>query len=274
MSFRDLKFKLNPYFSPVKQQELVVKIEELNGTLSEALTETTIFITDTMFYPQELFPTLMATTTFIDQSYFHKVKYNIEHYSPDKKMIFSGFKVHSTINSENEIIYGGVEAFGGQYTLEYSPDITHLITHNFDDLAKKSIAAGIKVITPEYFDDCFKLQQKCSDEHYIFPNPNIYSSDIFNLLGVKQKRLKSITKADDPRFLAPFLIYIDPILYPDQLFSASTSDNVPPPTSQEQPRWIKNIISFGGRLTIDIDQSNLVITDIQSTIYQKVIKIN
>ena len=104
-------------------------------------------------------------------------------YSTNPRMIFSGFVVHFYQADEDEIvIYGGVTALGGQYQIELERDVTHIITRCWDPKFAALVESGVKVITPEYFDDCFRLGLKCDDKHYIYPHPVIYSSRILEMV--------------------------------------------------------------------------------------------
>jgi hypothetical protein len=136
------------------------------------------------------------------------------------------------------------------------------------ELCQNAIREGIKVILPEYFDDCFRLGQICNDVHYLFPNPAIYKSDLVDLLNVKSisRSASKLSPVDpNPQFLAHQVIFIDPDLFPDPVESKNP---------EELPRWIKLILVFGGKLTSKLANATIAITDIQSKIYEQVFRVD
>ncbi len=73
-------------------------IHDLEGTIVFEWTSSTIVISDTLALPQPLeqhFDQLrLATPLWIEHTHRHSKVYQIEHYSPDPKMIFTGFIVY------------------------------------------------------------------------------------------------------------------------------------------------------------------------------------
>ena len=124
-----------------------------------------------------------ATTSWIKVMDRLKKFVEPKFYSTDPRLIFSGFVVHFYQADEDEIvIYGGVTALGGQYQIELERDVTHIITRCWDPKFAPLVESGVKVITPEYFDDCFRLGLKCDEKHYIYPHPVIYSGRILEIV--------------------------------------------------------------------------------------------
>jgi hypothetical protein len=128
-------------------------------------------------------------------------------------------------------------------------------------LCKNAIRDGIKVILPEYFDDCFRLGQICQDEHYLFPEPGIYKLDLAELLNVKTLSRSSSKPSIDPnpKFLDNQVIYADPLLISE--------------SQQVLPRLFKNVIFYGAKLTTVLMNATIVITDIRSVVFEQVILI-
>jgi hypothetical protein len=252
-------FKLNPFLSLKSTQKMIKMINELNGIFGD---EFHYFITENESYPSEMTvaKSKMVTPLWIESIFKNKKYYSPEFYSPDIYKIFSGYIVHchGIDTSDTEMIYGGIQVYGGQWREEYDNDITHLIVKDdASSLCKQSSAMGIKVIAPEYFDDCFKIERKCDDSMYLFPNPMIYRDEI------ELYKEKPFIADGSPMFLKDIIIYIDPLLI------QSVDDSV-----AHLPRWIHNTISFGAEITKDINKSSIAITDIQNDTYRKALDLN
>ncbi|EGV65847.1 hypothetical protein CANTEDRAFT_129299 [Yamadazyma tenuis ATCC 10573] len=83
-------------------------------------------------------------------------------------------------NSDKEIIYGGVKAFGGMYLDMLTSYTTHLITTDLEN--DKSILAcssevDIKIVTPNWIDDCFKMGRKVSEKEYYLEVDNLADNE-------------------------------------------------------------------------------------------------
>ena len=127
-----------------------------------------------------------VTPDWIKAMCIHGKYYDPKYYSAHPKKIFSGFIVHcDTEVSDSDIIYGGVAALGGQYRMEFDMDVTHYIVCNWKPRLKALLETGMLIITPEYFDDCFRLGLKCNDSHYVYPDPIIYTHDILSMMEMK-----------------------------------------------------------------------------------------
>lgn len=94
-------------------------------------------------------------------------------YSPDPKL----FLKHCFIcigddvpNSDKEIIYGGVKAFGGLYLDMLTSHTTHLITNDINSdkaILATSCDVDIKIVSPNWIDDCFKMGKKLNEDKYL-----------------------------------------------------------------------------------------------------------
>jgi hypothetical protein len=146
---KQTRLVLNPYIPPLKLNLLKSMIHDLGGEIVQDWDPDTICITDSLSLPPELeshFDQLkLATSQWIQAIHKHQKIYQLEHFSPDPKMIFSGFIVYGhklmQENGDLQTLYGGVEAFGGQWRLKFHQDVTHVVAYNDDDVL--SINIGI-----------------------------------------------------------------------------------------------------------------------------------
>ncbi|KAL2917184.1 regulator of Ty1 Transposition [Polyrhizophydium stewartii] len=149
-----------------------------------------------------------------------------EFYSPDPNMFFSGVVVFCDEQiplGDVEVLYGGVEAFGGQWRTQAGPDVTHVVvlqdrTEEYADLVS---AGHAKLILPHYFDDCFLFRRRCPDDAYLFPNPRLLSLNLDDAAPVRRAdgSVRSSTPdsydrvAQEPEFvLSGQTVFFDPTL--------------------------------------------------------------
>ncbi|KAG4300874.1 hypothetical protein PCANB_002779 [Pneumocystis canis] len=125
----------------------------------------------------------IVNTNWVEASLRRKHLQNIKYFSADPRHFFTGFMilcVELPLGDENAI-YEGVSAFGGQCTKVLSRSVTHIITlHMNHEICKQVLKRpdlGIKILLPHWFDDCLK-HSRCVDETpYLFPNPSIFNAD-------------------------------------------------------------------------------------------------
>lgn len=108
-------------------------------------------------------------------------------YNPDPKFFLKDTFVCVADNlpvGDKEAIYGGVRAFGGQYLDDLTRYTTHLIAMDMNN-DKSVIAASainttqdngekidIKIVLPNWIDDCLKHGKKLDEGPYLLPSPN------------------------------------------------------------------------------------------------------
>lgn len=85
---------------------------------------------------------------------------------------------------DKEVMYGGVRAFGGQYLDDLTRYTTHLVAVDVTNI--KSIVASsaviktpagvdtdIKIVLPQWVDDCLKQGKKVDESRYLLSNPQV-----------------------------------------------------------------------------------------------------
>jgi hypothetical protein len=95
----------------------------------------------------------------------------------DPRQFFSGivctassFKSSRMTAEDQELLYGGIVAFGGQYLIGFDEkQTTHLVTMEFNE----EIPEHIIQILPHWFSDCFTVQRKVPTRSYTFPDPEV-----------------------------------------------------------------------------------------------------
>ncbi|KAJ1680437.1 regulator of Ty1 Transposition [Spiromyces aspiralis] len=101
------------------------------------------------------------------------------YYSPDPLNIFSGMVVCSSRlpPRDREVLYGIIQALGGQWRDNLGRDVTHLTllspTGAKYDKAMSSRKLGIRAVLPHWFQLCISLQRIIPDTPYLFPDPPI-----------------------------------------------------------------------------------------------------
>lgn len=79
---------------------------------------------------------------------------------------------------DRDVIYTGVRVFGGQYLDALSRYTTHLVTVDLSN--NKSVVAAnikkkegleIKIVLPQWYDDCLRLQQHVNETPYLLSDP-------------------------------------------------------------------------------------------------------
>ncbi|KAJ1341709.1 hypothetical protein BSLG_003730 [Batrachochytrium salamandrivorans] len=150
-----------------------------------------------------------------------------EFYSPNPEKFCTGIVAYcdeQIPSGDVEILYGGIEAFGGQWRTSLTDDTTHVIALSDSTKTTKAALAmpSVKIILPHYFDDCFTLRRYCSDDAYLFPEPKLFSKHSNNPIVSKFTRQGSAETIDveqrnpkmglDDSFLHGHYIFFDPSL--------------------------------------------------------------
>ncbi|KAJ3276762.1 hypothetical protein HDV01_002816 [Terramyces sp. JEL0728] len=148
------------YLNPFQKYDLQIleKYKVYNGyEINQEINED-ILLTDSLLVPSKYKHLKKVSTKWIQHATKYNKMYDTKYYQPEK--LFCGFIVycHDLSLSDTAAIYAGVETFGGQYRLKETDDVTHFITN---EPTKHS-----KGIIPEYFDDCFKLNRRCTESFY------------------------------------------------------------------------------------------------------------
>ncbi|XJO73502.1 hypothetical protein BDV3_004477 [Batrachochytrium dendrobatidis] len=197
-----------------------------NASLSSSYPEGTLIITKELLPINSAKNLRQITPLWVDKVILHKRFCGPEFYSPDPVKFCSGIVAYcedQIPTCDVEVIYGGLEAFGGQWRTKLTDDTTHLIalSDTTETSRKAQAMKSVKIILPHYFDDCFLLRRYCPDDAYLFPNPRIRAKDIRDVFSAKAESLSAIdselaaaslasAKVDDP-FLQGHTLFIDPI---------------------------------------------------------------
>jgi hypothetical protein len=245
---KDWKFKLY-HQSPKCFKHLKFMITTLGGEVDE---EYGIYITNINTQSKQ------CTPLWLEHVFKYQKLYDIKYYSPDPTKFCSGWIVygHKLVQSDLQSLYGGVEAFGGQWRSKQTPDVTHLVTYSDqDEVCQLALKNNIKVLCPEFFDDCFRLGQSCKDTHYLFPEPNIYKLDLKQMLTISKSNSQVELAEDDDMFLEHHVVYMDPEWIIDEQY----------------PIWSQPILKFGAVFTSALQNATIVITEYKSSIFHRVI---
>jgi hypothetical protein len=100
-------------------------------------------------------------------------------YDPDPRMIFSDVVVLCVDlpPGDTEAIISGVVALGGQYLVNLTRSVTHIVALNDENplcqAAQQSKDVHAVMVLPHWFDDCLKLRKRLGVTPYLLPNPEI-----------------------------------------------------------------------------------------------------
>ncbi|KAH6592600.1 hypothetical protein BASA50_007976 [Batrachochytrium salamandrivorans] len=168
-----------------------------------------------------------VTPLWVEKVVLHNRFCGPEFYSPNPEKFCTGIVAYcdeQIPSGDVEILYGGIEAFGGQWRTSLTDDTTHVIALSDSTKTTKAALAmpSVKIILPHYFDDCFTLRRYCSDDAYLFPEPKLFSKHSNNPIVSKFTRQGSAETIDveqrnpkmglDDSFLHGHYIFFDPSL--------------------------------------------------------------
>lgn len=151
------------------------------------------------FTQENMIPVMVSN--FIFKSVELNKQVQIRPYSPDPKHILKDIHVciGNLPESDKEAIYGGVRALGGMFSETLNKFVTHLISTDLNEdgcIAVNCIDdCGIKIVLPNWIDDCLKLRKKLDETPYLLSN-KINVDDLTkssNFLDVVDKNSESIT---------------------------------------------------------------------------------
>ncbi|KAG0170496.1 hypothetical protein DFQ28_001810 [Apophysomyces sp. BC1034] len=87
--------------------------------------------------------------------------------------MFDADKLGKIPKRDREAIFGGLLALGGQYREDLTSDVTHLVclTQEGEKYEKAIEVKHIKVVLPQWIDDCFKFRRMVREDIFQFPDP-------------------------------------------------------------------------------------------------------
>lgn len=143
----------------------------------------------------------VAMPSWIFESVRQQKQANPRHHSPDPCLIFTGQIVTCADipEGDKEAIAGGVIALGGQFLDVLTKQVTHIVTLS-DENEKCQVAIHkhlrCKIVLPHWFDHCFRLRKRISEDPYTFPNPEYRNYKNVDVLPTP--RDADITDASSP----------------------------------------------------------------------------
>ncbi|KAI9597717.1 BRCT domain-containing protein [Syncephalis fuscata] len=108
----------------------------------------------------------VVTPTWVQRAIRNGYTHRPEYYSTDSERFLSGIVVATSQipDIDRDAIFGGVEAFGGQWQEKMVKEVTHLIALSSGgpryESAMQHPELGIKVVLPHWLDDCFRLRRR------------------------------------------------------------------------------------------------------------------
>ncbi|CCE88416.1 Piso0_001921 [Millerozyma farinosa CBS 7064] len=187
-----------------------------------------------------------------------KRKYcNPKNYNPDPKYFMRDVFICVADNlsqEDKELIYGGVSAFGGQYLDDLTRYTTHLIatdmnndksiiaaSANNDQNETRNESIDIKIVSPEWIDDCLKFGRILDEGPYLLLNPTGESNQPRDLNILKSNEEPSWSTSR-PEFMKNKCFYI--------------SDDYPM-SDRMRTTLIDMIIDKGGKISETFDEQKV-----------------
>lgn len=187
-----------------------------------------------------------------------KRKYcNPKNYNPDPKYFMRDVFICVADNlsqEDKELIYGGVLAFGGQYLDDLTRYTTHLIatdmnndksiiaaSANNDQNETRNESIDIKIVSPEWIDDCLKFGRILDEGPYLLLNPTGESNQPRDLNILKSNEEPSWSTSR-PEFMKNKCFYI--------------SDDYPM-SDRMRTTLIDMIIDKGGKISETFDEQKV-----------------
>ncbi|KAH7130690.1 hypothetical protein B0J11DRAFT_483490 [Dendryphion nanum] len=215
--FEELVFTIIPIgLTEDRQQQLVVDITTNGGKLVPfdpekgrvgKLDEITHIISTSTDFPDyslalDSLQTHVVKPTWVEDSMkVNKLK-NPRSYSSDPALFMSEVVIccGDIPPGDQDAIFAGVVALGGQYSPVMSKTVTHVVVLDIEDpkavivLAKK---LACHILLPHWFDDCLRVGRKLSEHPYTLPDPEILKgSDMGPILTVRASQ--QVREASDP----------------------------------------------------------------------------
>ncbi|KAF7726703.1 hypothetical protein EC973_008477 [Apophysomyces ossiformis] len=140
----------------------------------------------------------LVTPQWVEAAVRNGFTHDAKYYSPDPRKIFSGTVVSTSglPKSDRESIYGGLLALGGQYREDLTAEVTHLVClkpegEKYDKAINEN---NIKVVLPQWVDDCLKFRRLVREDIFQFPDPPFLRTNEENAINDARPR-----SADDPQ---------------------------------------------------------------------------
>ncbi|KLO16256.1 hypothetical protein SCHPADRAFT_901651 [Schizopora paradoxa] len=202
MIFKSVRYFL-PHSLTAERRDELTKILNANGGEEAArLDVATHVITNSHVFEgyQNVSENVAVVTDFwVDRSVVLGKVQNVRIYSADPVKIFSGVTACTSeiATSDQEIIAAGLNGLGGLYREGFTRDCTHLIvprpgSTKYDTGIQLKSTMQMRVVVPQWFDDCFQQMLHLPEEPYEWPDPEILRSS--NVGGDPAKKKSVIPK--------------------------------------------------------------------------------
>lgn len=147
----------------------------------------------------------VVNANWVEVSIRRKHLQNIKYFSVDPRYFFTGLVITCVElpYGDQNAIYEGVLALGGQYSEILSKNITHIITFHLDNETCKQVTKrpelGIKIVSPDWFNDCLKQRRRVDEIAYLLTDSvcDIDQSGIGTDSSCFQEKMNSIFEDSD-----------------------------------------------------------------------------
>ncbi|KTW26957.1 hypothetical protein T552_02447 [Pneumocystis carinii B80] len=176
--FKDVIFYLDG-FAPDIDEELI-KYGGTRATLPDDNSRVTHIITTdfnrktTRLMEKKGIP--IVNVKWVEASIRRKHLQNIKYFSADPRYFFTGVVIIciELSNGDLNAIHEGVLALGGQCTEVLSKNVTHIIALDINNQTCRQVLKrpelGIKILSPEWFNNCLKQRQRVDETPYLLTN--------------------------------------------------------------------------------------------------------
>ncbi|KAJ3116395.1 hypothetical protein HDU96_009753 [Phlyctochytrium bullatum] len=188
--FAGLVFFLNPLMGAARVSQLRRLLTDGGGREAPALSETKVPRFD-----------LQRTT--------HAITHEIDF--PEAQILDPTKLIVVTIPRDDMIIlFGAIEAFGGQHRLRFTDDVNLLIASTTKTVEYKEAQQriGVRIVLPHYIDDVARLRRKIDIAAYMFPDPQVLKESPFNTDPPGPPPVPIHTPSED--FLQDQIIFFEP----------------------------------------------------------------
>ncbi|KAJ3177948.1 hypothetical protein HK101_010183 [Irineochytrium annulatum] len=121
--------------------------------------------------------------------------------------------IHLVTIPESDLgsLFGAICAFGGQYRVDYSHDVTHVLaTAAEGEDYEEALRGEMTLIVPHYIDDCLRIKRRIREDHYLWPRPRILFDDPLGPIEPPTPPKEEDLEPRDPLYLAGQTFYFDP----------------------------------------------------------------
>ncbi|KAK3316146.1 hypothetical protein B0H66DRAFT_625057 [Apodospora peruviana] len=152
------------------------------------VSEAKVIVSNTIDFDQyteaqaECIPIPVVTANWVKTTIGRNKVAQFRPYSPDPRMIFSNVNLTCADipDIDKETITGATLALGGMESKDLTRLTTHICALSMDHpkcIQAKVKAPKCKIVLPHWFDDCFRLGKRISEEPYLLPDPEILRKD-------------------------------------------------------------------------------------------------